>query len=257
MQEQHQSLRQRSDITLTRKTKKICLLLFLSRIVRACLRQHLREQQPQAQCWEISLEGFSRDPSRFLSLKLPRYVFGKLSTFKLLELFIYSSPSSSSFLIVCLFLLLLLLWFKSEWDSSAPPTDSELQSKGLGFQNKANKPTETAAIVAEELSAHMASVKSGNTPRRVFSAPPDDIQLAVAAARNISSSSSTNKQGLSSSNLSLPPPPLPSSTSTSTSSASFGGLPPSVNSYSMGSKMPPGVNWRYVDVLGNQNTSLK
>jgi hypothetical protein len=60
----------------------------------------------------------------------------------------------------------------------APPTDSELMQRGLGFHPV------PPAIVAEELNAQVVALRTGMTPRRTVPLkPPDDVRVLVASAR--------------------------------------------------------------------------
>ena len=113
---------------------------------------------------------------------------------------------------------------------TAPPTDTELRSRGLGHA--------PPVLVAEDIYRHEDSVRSGNTPRLSNPRPPADVSIALAVAKhqltprknNVPERSNHGTQGYG-------PPPIVIS-----------------NGYSL-QQMPRGVSWRYVDVLNNGSGS--
>ena len=176
---------------------------------------------------------------------------------------------------------------KASWgEMQAPPTDSELNSRGLGFNFSTMPPPQLVAqdiLKATPRGGHAIS----NTVR-----PPTDVCIAVAIAKKqntprgaqgqpmwgtstLMASSNTRPQldGHSPSrdhnNSSLPPPAPPQSQpykrvssggsiggdSVSSTGHSHSSAPPT-NGYSMG-HMPVGVSWRYVDVLSNRSTAIE
>lgn len=170
---------------------------------------------------------------------------------------------------------------------AAPPTDSELSSKGLDFAYHSVPPPN----IAEDLMK--ATPRGGQIKKNSHMRPPDDVSLAVAIAKRnsprknspnsintshitspqlklltpsnsaIYSSSSSSLSDMNSPSTSFNTPPLSSPVPPHRSTSSF--PPPSLspvpprnstaNGYSMGA-LPPGVKWRYVDVLSNRSTII-
>lgn len=173
----------------------------------------------------------------------------------------------------------------------APPTDSELSSKGLGFTFSSLPPPPQ---IAEDLMK--ATPRAGQRRKDSMNSclrPPDDVSIAVAIARhnsprgrggqgfspnNSPNSNNTNNNHSIPSSLSLDVKNMssPSDSENKSDGQSFSSIsgpnspflspslspiPPrgnstSANGYSMGSAMPQGVKWRYVDVLSNRGTAI-
>ena len=144
--------------------------------------------------------------------------------------------------------------------TAAPPTDSELHKRGLGFGY-----IPPPAIVAAELNAQLDSIRTGLTPRRHNPRPPEEVRLAVALAK-------ARNGGVSPNHFSPPPPlssgptssnMLPGSLQGGSSGPGLSSSAPTIGSaskpeyYSMGKSVPAGVNWRYVDVLNNNQNDMK
>lgn len=163
-----------------------------------------------------------------------------------------------------------------DWKTLAPPTDRELKQRGLGFYHPPSPLHRSESgeviipqsprppdIVAAELDARMIAYKKGLTPRRDTVTPPNEVILAVDMARAAyvvdasrrpapldmgdERGSAVMKHGRSVSIGSL-------STISNSEVPPQGEKPPKSvsNGYSMGTSVPDGVRWRYVDVL---NTS--
>lgn len=137
----------------------------------------------------------------------------------------------------------------------APPTDSELFEKGLGFH-----PT-PPAIAMSELQEASSLYKKGLTPRRVV--PPSEVALAVemhrAAERSRANTPTHDSEG-SRYGEQMGPRPIPSPLHLAGSSfigskeqSPLVSPTSSLNGYSLGSELPRGASWRYVDILGNSD----
>ena len=157
----------------------------------------------------------------------------------------------------------------NDWKVLAPPTDHELRERGLGFSWQPPSTVHRDAdgdiivphsprppsIVAAELDAKMIAYKKGLTPRREGIAPPNEVLLAVDMARagfdsirrpaplDMSLQPEINKDANGRNEV--------SNKDNSTNYVKQQRIP---NSYSMGTTIPSGVKWRYVDVL---NTSIE
>jgi hypothetical protein len=156
-----------------------------------------------------------------------------------------------------------------------------LYSKGLGFGY-----TPPPDIVAAELSAQVDSIRTGLTPRRKNPKPPEEVRRAVELAKTrgypmgslSSGSGSGGERNTGYGNFSPIVAPDGQHGNNITAAAAFSPAlvpyssaqmsihrhdmyaaatpPPSTqshNGYSIGKAVPPGVNWRYVDVLNNPN----
>lgn len=113
-----------------------------------------------------------------------------------------------------------------------PPTDSELFERGLGIM-----PTSPPDIALDELYEADRALREGLTPRRTE--PPSEIQVAVElhyAAQDPSPEGTIKKPR---SPRIRPPPIVVKSPS---------------NAYSLGTSLPRGASWRYVDVLNRKDT---
>ena len=112
---------------------------------------------------------------------------------------------------------------------AAPPTDTELRSRGLGHA--------PPVLVAEDIYRHEDSVRSGNTPRLSNPRPPADVSIALAVAKHQLTPRKNNPfERNNHGTQGYGPPPIVAS-----------------NSYSL-QQMPRGVSWRYVDVLNNNGS---
>ena len=110
---------------------------------------------------------------------------------------------------------------------TAPPTDTELRSRGLGHA--------PPVLVAEDIYRHEDSVRSGNTPRLSNPRPPADVSIALAVAKHQLTPRKNNPSERNSHGTQGYGPPIVAS-----------------NGYSL-QQMPRGVSWRYVDVLNSGN----
>lgn len=166
------------------------------------------------------------------------------------------------------------------WKALAPPTDHELHQRGLGFYHPPS-PLHRGAdgeliipqsprppdIVAAELDAKIVAYKKGLTPRRDVIVPPSDVILAVDMARAGYIDPLRRPAPL---NLHIPGPTRelldkiekdksvgPSANHSSKSNYEILAPRKSNNGYSMGTSVPDGVRWRYVDVLNTSNPKKK
>lgn len=154
----------------------------------------------------------------------------------------------------------------------APPTDAELLNAGLGFHFTGDvvpMSPKLPSIVADELQAQVDAYKSGVTPRRAHMQVPDEVIVAVEMARAAERHRQTPRsqhQAHSLTYTGTKPSPLtvsvPRESEESRMPPTAHKIPPSsninsnsVNKYSMGSSIPAGVKWRYVDVLGQTDNS--
>lgn len=130
--------------------------------------------------------------------------------------------------------------------------------KGLGFHFEPNivpASPHPPAIVLEDIKAHTEAYKNSNTPRGSYVPPPHEVVVAIEMARAAERHRRTPNRPTPT------PPPIRATSSSSLSSSNqaptttSGYLKPPINSrtssngYSMGSSLPSGVSWRYVDVL--------
>lgn len=178
----------------------------------------------------------------------------------------------------------------NSWQPMAPPTDHELKQRGLGFYHPPS-PLHRGAdgeiivpqtprppdIVAAELDAKVVAYKKGLTPRRDIMVPPNEVILAVDMARAAYIDPAKRPAPL---NLQINPAKtlgdagsisIPfkeqskhnrsgSVDSTQSSGSNDYAIPipkRANNGYSMGTSVPEGVRWRYVDVLNTGNIKKK
>jgi hypothetical protein len=118
------------------------------------------------------------------------------------------------------------------------------------------------AIVLEDLKAHTKAYQSSSTPRGSFVPPPDEVVVAVEMARAAERHRRTPSRPSPSLN-SAQAPPTGAAAAGSGKGSTSGSYPPRPpvgtsdrsNGYSMGSSLPSGVSWRYVDVLNQDDRS--
>lgn len=159
----------------------------------------------------------------------------------------YSETSHIFSIFTKFFSLLLIIDYSGFSKRTAPPTDDELFKQGLG---------------SKLLPPPAQSPDRNGSPIL----PPNDVQLAIAMSRaNMKQHqppSSGEKVGLpplhpSNSSSSLHPPSLLSRASSMEHEESAPSTPTvpgtSSNTYSIG-RMPPGVSWRYVNILDENTT---
>ena len=130
---------------------------------------------------------------------------------------------------------------------AAPPTDDELLKQGLGGGSKLLPPP-------------VPSPDRNASPVL----PPKDVQLAIAMARakhhqspplNTGTPPGARADGLPPL-PSLNPPTLTRGSSTEQDEAGSS-TPGGNNNYSIGRNLPPGVSWRYVNILDDNSTPTK
>lgn len=131
----------------------------------------------------------------------------------------------------------------------APPTDAELSQQGLGA--KLSPPRDVQiAIAMSRVGMSFTSPNTGSPsalpPLHPSTLLPPPVSTTGHLAMAIPKSNSTDQEDNDSQASSSPA--TPSTTGTNTPNPSSNG-----NNYSIGRNLPPGVSWRYVNILDDAN----
>lgn len=139
--------------------------------------------------------------------------------------------------------------------STAPPTDEELQKRGLGFHLGGRPLQSPPPLIADEIRSRLAAPQLGDLGAAAVKVPRE-VQLAVAMARAQARGAHPSYDGDEKGKGVMRPPSLTRlSHSSSNEDEGSGPLAEVGSPYSLGKALPKGVSWRYVDFLAESTPS--